>query len=150
MGKIFFGCSMRGGYSQVSKEDLIKIRKIIQELGYNLISEHQTQNNIIEKENQLSREEIHDRDYEWLKQADVGIFEVSNPSLGVGGEIADMVHLKKPVLCLFKKGLENSVSAYILGKKNSSYISIPFEYYAYEGAEEVKDVVKKFMEKVKK
>ena len=66
---------------------------------------------------------IHARDYQWLLDSDVGVFEISHPSLGVGSEISDMIHAGKPVLMLFKRGLENKVSAYLRGKVGSKYVT---------------------------
>ncbi len=145
MAKIFFGCSMRGGHNIVTREDLSKFPEIIEELGHELASKHQTKEGVIEEENKLTKNKIHDRDYKWAIESDIGIFEISNPSLGVGAEISDMIHLGKPVLCLFKKGLEDTVSAYVLGKKDSKYINTFFQCYAYESFEEVKEIIKAFI-----
>lgn len=46
--------------------------------------------------------DILERDMQWLAQAHVVIAEVTQPSLGVGFEIARAVTLNKPVLCLFR------------------------------------------------
>lgn len=147
MKKVFFGCSMRGGYANLDKEELIKIRDLIELLGHELISKHQLENKILDKENEISPKEIHDRDYNWLKEADLGIFEISNPSLGVGSEISDILNLGKPVLCLFKKELDSLVSAYIRGKQGSKLVKASFEYHAYDGLEEAKIFIKEFLER---
>jgi nucleoside 2-deoxyribosyltransferase len=146
MAKIFFGCSMRGGYANVSREDVAKIQSSIVEIGHELTTKHQTKEGIIGKENNLAKKEIHDRDYKWLMESDIGIFEISNASLGVGGEIADMIHMKKPVLCLFKKGLKDNVSAYIQGKKGSEFVKAVFECEEYEGLDDAKEKIKNFIE----
>jgi hypothetical protein len=146
MAKVFFGCSMRGGHGNVSRDDLARIPDIIEGLGHELASRHQTRPGIIEEEDRLEKAVIHDRDYGWETESDVGIFEVSNPSLGVGGEISDMVHLGKPVLCLFKRGLERSVSNYIQGKQGSRHLETPFECYAYASLEELREMIREFME----
>ena len=39
---------------------------------------------------------------QWLSQSHVVVAEVTQPSLGVGFEIARAVTLNKPVLCLFR------------------------------------------------
>ncbi len=137
---------MRGGHEMVGQEELAKLADIIEELGYLLVSKHQTQAGIVQKEDKLKTQQIHDRDYCWGKESDVGIFEISNPSLGVGGEIVDMIHQGKPVLCLFKKELDKSVSVYIRGKQGSRFISTPFEYYAYETFEDAKQKILLFVE----
>ena len=146
MVKVFFGCAMRGGQEIVSREELERFPDVIEELGYELASRHQTQKGIVEKENRLTKTHIHDRDYNWELESDVGVFEISNPSLGVGGEIFDMIHLGKPVLCLFKRGLEDKVSAYVQGKMNSQYVKTPFECYAYTSLEDAKEEIRKFIE----
>ena len=144
--KVFFGCSMRGGQAAVSREDLARFPVMIEELGCELASKHQTEKGVIQKENLLSKTEIHDRDYQWILASACGVFEISNPSLGVGGEISDMLHEGKPVLCLYKKELEASVSAYILGKDGSL---IPFkgrcECRSYETLEEAKSIIGVFL-----
>ena len=137
---------MRGGYSAVSREELESISNAIEKLGYELASKHQTSLEGIQKDSKLTSTQIHDRDHLWLTESEIGIFEISNSSLGVGGEISDMVHLKKPVLCLFKKGLEVKVSAYICGKEGSKYITTPFESYAYETVEDAKNKIKEFVD----
>ncbi len=55
---------------------------------------------IVEKN--LNDAEILERDMQWLSQAQVVIAEVTQPSLGVGFEIARAITLNKPVLCLFR------------------------------------------------
>lgn len=146
MVKVFFGCSMRGGYGVIDKTELAKLPDVIEELGYLLMSRHQTgdwQNS----EAKLTNTDIHDRDYNWILGADCGIFEISNPSLGVGGEISDLVNLGKPILCLFKKGLEEQVSAYTLGKQGSKFIKTPYECHDYDSLKTAKEIIKTFVEK---
>ena len=146
MVKVYFGCSMRGGRDVVSREELARFPEIIEELGYELASKHQTEKGIDVKENKLNPTQIHDRDYGWLMESGVGIFEISNPSLGVGGEISDILHEGKPVLCLFRKGIDEKVSAYIRGKQGSKYVKAHFEYFAYESLDDAKQKIKLFVE----
>jgi nucleoside 2-deoxyribosyltransferase len=129
---IYFGCSMLGGYANVSRADLAEFPKMIIELGCRLPSDHQTQPGVIEKESKLDHTYIHDRDYRWMLESDAGVFEISNPSLGVGGEISDMIAMGKPVLMLFKKGLAEKVSAYIRGKCGSAFVKSPVHCQTYE------------------
>ncbi len=147
MAKIFFGCSMRGGRANLNREEILKVRSAIEELGHELISTHQLEKGILEKESKLASREIYDRDYNWLKEADAGIFEISNPSLGTGSEISDILHMHKPALCLFKKEIENSVSEYIRGKAGSEFITTPIECEGYESLAEAKQIIKNFVEK---
>jgi len=108
---------MRGGFNSVSQDELRELQSSVKELGHQLVTEHQTSPTFELDESPHTTTQIHDRDYGFLLKAKIGIFEISNPSLGVGGEISDMIHLGRPVLCLFKRGLEESVSAYTQGKQ---------------------------------
>ena len=70
--KIFFGCAMLGGYPNVSREVLAGFPVAIRNLGYELISDHQTRPGVIEEEASMDPAYIHDRDYAWLTEADAG------------------------------------------------------------------------------
>lgn len=61
-------------------------------------------------EKSLTDAEILERDLQWLSKSDIVVAEVTQPSLGVGFEIARAVTLNKPVLCLFRpsSGLRRS------------------------------------------
>lgn len=113
--KTFFGCSMRGGFPYVNREFLQQIPKTLEDIGLELMSKHQTQEGILDKENQRTTIEIHDRDYGWLEECELCVFEISNPSSGAGGEIADAVRLDRPILALYQRP-EHEISAYIRGK----------------------------------
>ena len=53
-------------------------------------------------EKSLTDSDILARDMQWLSQSQVVVAEVTQPSLGVGFEIARAMTLNKPVLCLFR------------------------------------------------
>jgi nucleoside 2-deoxyribosyltransferase len=135
--KVFFSCSMRGGYGRVTQAELRQIPDIIEALGLEVISRHQTTENFMDSESKLTDTEIHDRDYRWLQDADLVIAEITNPSLGVGAEIADAVHLGIPVLCVYKREFENQISAYISGKTGVFC-------RAYADYDELKEAIKEF------
>jgi hypothetical protein len=143
---IYFGCSMLGGYAAVSREELASFPKLIAELGYRLASDHQTQPGVLEREAKLEPVFIHDRDYQWLLDSDVGVFEISNPSLGVGSEISDMIYAGKPVLLLFKQGLEERISAYLRGKAGSKYVACPVECHPYKDLDDARSRIKVFID----
>lgn len=147
MVKVYFGCAIRGGTPNVTREEIAHIAHEIKDLGHSLMSEHAVSKGVIDSEKTKKNIFIHDRDYAWMKKADVGIFEISNPSLGVGAEISDMIKLKKPVLCLYKRGLDNNVSAYIIGKQGSKFVKTPFICHEYHSLGEAKYYVKRFVEK---
>jgi nucleoside 2-deoxyribosyltransferase len=147
MAKAFFGCAMRVGYPNAGRQDLLEVRNAIEELGYELVSKHQLEEGIVEREHLNSPKYVHDRDYQWLREADLAVFEISNPSTGAGAEISDMIHLEKPVLCLFRKEAEEMASYYIRGKKGSGFVKSAFECQAYGTAAEAKQLIKEFAEK---
>jgi hypothetical protein len=129
---VYFGCSMLGGDTVVSRDEIANLHKLIAEMGYRLASDHQTQPGVLEREAILEPAFIHDRDYQWLLDSEIGVFEISNPSLGVGSEISDMISADKPVLMLFRQGLEDKISAYLRGKVGSKYVTSPVECHGYK------------------
>ena len=147
MTSVFFGCSMRGGYPNASREELQEIVDLIEGLGHAIVSRHQTEGDWSIKEARLSDTEIHDRDYEWLVKCEAGVFEISNPSLGVGAEISDLLRLGKPVLCLYKQVLEGSVSAYVRGKMGSRHVKTPFECRSYGSMAQAAEIIQDFLER---
>lgn len=58
---------------------------------------------------------IHDRDLNWIRQADWIVADVSVPSLGVGYEIREAVMLQKPILGLYRVQPGKKLSAMIAG-----------------------------------
>jgi hypothetical protein len=142
---VYFGCSMLGGYGAVCREEIALLHKRIAEMGYCLASDHQSQPGVLEREAKLEPAFIHDRDYEWLLDSDVGVFEISNASLGVGSEVSDMIHAGKPVLMLYKHGLEGKISAYLRGKAGSKYVSCPIEYHAYRDLRDAAERIRTFI-----
>lgn len=85
---------------------------------------------------------VHDRDLEWLRQADVLVAEVTTPSLGVGYEIALAESWGKPILCLFRPSEGRRLSAMIAGAGG-----VRVEEYAE--LEEAEALVADFMRSVK-
>ena len=66
-------------------------------------------------EPQISDINVFQRDMAWIDQADVFVAEVTNPSLGVGYELAQAEQRGKPVLCLFRPVNVQRLSAMIAG-----------------------------------
>ncbi len=111
--KIYFARSIRGD-STVPVEELQKSLAIFGEV----LSEN------FDFSKDVSRDKkIFEKDMALLETADVVIAEISNPSLGVGYEIATAVKLCKPILCLAKNGIV--VSAMITGNP-----ACKVEYYS--------------------
>ncbi len=111
--KIYFAGSIRGGRDDRAK--YLEIIKYLQKYG-EVLTEHIGDKNISDRGDiDLSEEEIYERDIEWLKSSDVVVAEVSNPSLGVGYEIAKAESMSKKVLCLYKIKRGKLLSAMIAG-----------------------------------
>lgn len=90
-------------------------------------------NDLLQKEQQLTKEEIYQREKELINQADFVIAEVTKPSLGVGAEIVIALALAKPVLALVQEGAEDKISPMIAGNpaddlfiENYNYDRLPF------------------------
>lgn len=81
-----------------------------------VLSEHVADRNLSASgETHLTNKEIFARDLAWIHAADAIVAEVTNPSLGVGYEIALAETLGKPILCLFDGKSERRLSAMLAG-----------------------------------
>jgi nucleoside 2-deoxyribosyltransferase len=101
--KVYFAAPIRGKYEY---DGSVLSRKIIKHLQskHLVLTEHLANEEIIGRgELNLKDKEIHDRDMNWIKEADVIIAEVSNPSLGVGYELGRAVEMGKRILCLYRQ-----------------------------------------------
>jgi nucleoside 2-deoxyribosyltransferase len=67
----------------------------------------------------LTDREIFERDTQMIRESDLILANVSNPSLGVGYELGYAEALGKPVICFYQKTLTNRVSAMVTG--NASF-----------------------------
>ncbi|MFD1417929.1 nucleoside 2-deoxyribosyltransferase [Companilactobacillus keshanensis] len=121
--KIYFAGSIRGG-----REDVGVYRKIIDYLNIDnkVLTEHIGDYKLsVEGQGQLDNDYIRNRDVDWLNKSDLVVAETSNPSLGVGYELAYAEKIKKPVLILHNKN-KSQLSAMIEGSKyfrNINYYS---------------------------
>ncbi|OCT79623.1 hypothetical protein XELAEV_18026431mg [Xenopus laevis] len=100
--RVYFCGSIRGG-----REDQALYERIVRELRRygTVLTEHVARPEIGvrgEDAEALGDKFIHDRDMDWLNQADVVVAEVTQPSLGVGYEIGRAVDMNKRILCLFR------------------------------------------------
>lgn len=92
----------------------------------------------------MSSKEIHDRDLDWINEADAVVAEVTNPSLGVGYEISYAVQNKKPVLALFRGGEQGKrLSAMIEGSSGVRVCD-----YTSEDLEAAHSAIKDFLASV--
>lgn len=100
--KIYYAAAIRGS-NEIDNSLLNKrIIESLQTSGHEVLTEHISDELIrIVGELNLTDKQIHDRDMEWVADADMIIAEVSNPSLGVGYEIGRAHEMGKKILCLY-------------------------------------------------
>jgi nucleoside 2-deoxyribosyltransferase len=110
---IYFAGSIRGG-----REDVKLYQEIVKYLNTQgtVLTEHITFDNIHDLgEDDKTEEFIYKRDIDWLNQSHIVVAEVTQPSLGVGYELAYAESKNIPVICLFRKDSGKSLSAMIAG-----------------------------------
>lgn len=119
--KIYFSGSIRGG-----RQDAVRYNELIvflKEFG-EVLTEHIGRLDLID-ERELPPCQIHDRDMNWLRSADLIIAEVTTPSLGVGYELGRAVEIGKPILCLYQKSVDRKLSGMISG--SPSIITVVYD-----------------------
>ncbi len=82
----------------------------------------------------ITDEYIFERDMEWVKEADVVVAEVTQPSLGVGYELG-WADGKKPIICLHREQDGKRLSAMLSGNKGMKI----FNYTDLDGAKKILD-----------
>ena len=109
---IYFAGSIRGG-----RDDLDIYLSLIEELKKygEVFTEHIGKESIADLREELTSEEIYERDMRWLTGADLVVAEVTQPSLGVGYEVACAEAMGKRILCLHRPLPGKRVSAMIGG-----------------------------------
>jgi hypothetical protein len=110
--KIYFAGSIRGG-----REDVPLYLRIVSSLARygTVLTEHVAGSELSAAGEELSDQQIHDRDLEWLRSCDCLVAEVTKPSLGVGFEIAKATEWGIQVLCLYRPSESRLLSAMIAG-----------------------------------
>ncbi len=137
--KIYFSGSIRGGRQDARLyHDLINY---IKTFG-NVLTEHIGRLDLVD-ERDIPPCQIHDRDMTWLKVSDLIIAEVTTPSLGVGYELGRAVEMGKPILCLYRRIEDKSVSGMISG--SPGIITV-----VYEDIEEAKLWIASFIANIGK
>ena len=113
--KIYFAGSIRGG--REDKELYLKIVQHLQNHGP-VLTEHVSDQSLTELGETLhSKNHVYDRDMAWLKQANIVVAEVTQPSLGVGYELAKAEEMHMPILCLYRPQPGKRLSAMLTGNK---------------------------------
>ncbi|MDB5160516.1 MAG: nucleoside 2-deoxyribosyltransferase [Candidatus Saccharibacteria bacterium] len=132
--KVYFACSIRGGGDTSS---YLTILEVIKSAGAEVLSEIFVHDAINFGGSPLPAEEIYARDIGMINNADIVIAEVTNPSLGVGYELAYAEKLERPILCLFMKDSEKKLSAMVTGNA--------YNHVAYVTPETLKETIEQFL-----
>jgi len=85
----------------------------------------------------LPVDQIYARDIAMIQACDYVIAEVTNPSLGVGYELAYAEKLGRPILCLFDEASERKLSAMVAGN--------PYNTIGVYTAETLDDILNEFI-----
>ena len=129
--KVYFAGSIRGG-----REDAAVYKRIIDYINRTdtVLTEHIGLGSLSVKA-QTKEDDVHiyKRDTEWLRSSDLLIAECTNPSHGVGYELAYAEARNIPVYIFYDKSKAN-ISAMLNGNDN-------FEVYPYENEEEIYPVL---------
>ena len=130
---IYFAASISGGRGdQAIYQQIIDVLK----LHGSVLTEHFGSATLTSAGESLADREIHDRDLEWLRQADVLVAEVSTPSLGVGYEIGRAVEWRKRIVCLHRPSAGRRLSGMIAGSDG-------VETHAYSSIDDLRAIVEK-------
>ena len=140
MKKIYFACSIRGGRDdQPIYEELVAIIKAKAEV----LSEIFGDKTLTEQgQTDLTDKQIWQRDTGWIKEADALIAEITNPSLGVGYEIAKAEEWGIPVLVFYRPQEGKRLSAMIAGSPEAELVE-------YQVPGEAKEQIYKFLDNLK-
>lgn len=125
--KIYFAGAICGGRDKA--EDYKKIADYIEEYA-EILDKHVVDPKLNVTGESIKATEIYERDIKWIKQSDIVIAEVTNPSLGVGYEIGYAEKLGKKIICLCEKNA--NLSAMISGNPNLDIV-------LYLSVDELKD-----------
>jgi nucleoside 2-deoxyribosyltransferase len=136
--KIYFACSIRGGRDDA--ETYAELAAYIKTKS-TLLTEIFADGKLTPQGMNKPSDEIWATDIAWVKESDAIIAEVTNPSLGVGYEIAKAEEWNKPVLALFRDDGTRKLSAMIKGSPST-------ETVYYTTIAEAKSAIEAFIHKL--
>lgn len=137
--KIYFACSIRGGRSDANT--YAELAKYIKSKS-TLLTEIFADGKLTPQGMNKPSADIWSTDTTWIKESDAIIAEVTNPSLGVGYEIAKAEEWNKPVLALYRNDCSRKLSAMIDGSPSTRTV-----YYTTMG--EAKSAIDNFIKESK-
>lgn len=141
MKKVYFACAITGGRDHAHRYP--KIVEYIKDAGMHVLSELFADQSVdagkgIGMKHGMKPAEIWAWDLNWVREADAIIAEITQPSLGVGYEIAKAHEWDKPVLALYQPQPDKKPSSMIVGSPNVTL-------YEYAEIEEVAPVIRDFL-----
>lgn len=139
MNQVYFACAVAGGrdYAFIYKDFVETIKACGVEVLGELFADPELEAEVGTNP-ELTPDKVWERDVDWLRSADALIAEVSQPSLGVGYEIALAESLKKPVLALFYKKSDRRFSPMFQGNPNIQVVQ-------YTDKEEAINAIRSFI-----
>lgn len=135
--KVYFACSIKGGGDTSNYQIVIDA---IKTAGGEVVSEVFVNDAINYGGSPLPADQIYQRDINWIREADLIVAEVTNPSLGVGYELSYAEQLQKPVLTLFHSTSQKKLSAMIAG---NTY----FENRVYDSSSDILNLIVSFLDR---
>lgn len=130
--KIYFAAAISAGREYASVYG--KIVATLKNAGHVILTEHVADPHVLELEKNIPAKEVYERDVGKLQEAELLVAEVSHPSTGVGYEIAYMLSIKKPVLCLYQREL-------IMSKMITGNTEAGLSLYGYGSMKELLDIL---------
>lgn len=138
--KIYFTASFSSGRPFLKLYQ--KIISILKNAKNELISGEQLLKEKAEINNGKTPQDIFEREKENIEKTDVVVAEVSEPSLGVGSEIAYALTIDKPVLALFYKESPNKLSPMICGNPSDHL------YLEHYDEDNIRGLLKNFLKHI--
>ncbi len=137
--KIYFAGAIRGGRDDGAI--YLEFITLLQKYG-TVLTEHIGSKTLSALgEFEVTSEYIYNRDIDWIKECDVVVAEVTQPSLGVGYEIAKAEEWGKRILCLYRPSEGKRLSAMIQGSKHTNVKE-------YQNLSETKEILDMFFKEI--
>jgi len=141
MKKIYFACAITAG-----RDHAHVYPKIVEEIkanGMHVLSEMFADKSIdaakgLAAKQGMTPADVWKWDLDWVHESDGVIAEISQPSLGVGYEIAKAHEWNKPVLALYKRQPNRKPSTLIVGSPNVTL-------FEYDDIAETKPAIANFL-----
>lgn len=128
--KIYFAGSITGGRNDSGLYfEIIDLLKTYGEV----LTEHIGNKNLSNMGENKTPKDIYERDIDWVKKCDVFIAEVTNPSFGVGIEIARASEFGKKIFCFYRPSEGKQLSRMVLGCPG-------VKVFEYENIDQLKNI----------